>query len=146
MVRDEGGKRMSPWRISYRPFPSKTLEQNRLTSLNDSFALDVRPSETCLYNQESLGELDARQDVFYIPTLQNEVGLDSFIWHQDHLYVFQFTIAKRYGIKDGLIPWLEQCAQLPPHSNWRSFPMTLMSLNAHIHRLRDFKNSVHSHR
>jgi hypothetical protein len=119
MVRDEDGKRMSSWRTSYRPFSPKALEQNHLTGWNDSLTLDVRPSETCRYDQEGLGKLKARRDVFCIPTLQNEVGLDSFIWHQDHLYVFQFTIAKRHGIKDGPISMLEQCPKLPPRSNWR---------------------------
>jgi hypothetical protein len=78
----------------------------------------VCPSDTCGYNQEGLHKLVPRPDTYYIPTSPIEVGINSFIWHKDHLYHFQFTVGKRHDIKDGLIPRLEHCAQLPPRSKW----------------------------
>jgi hypothetical protein len=116
---NEDGECISPWRTSHRPFASETLEEIRKATLDNSFTLNVRPSDTCGYNQEGFDKLVPRLDIYYIPTFPNEVGLDSFIWHKDHLYVFRFTVDKRHGIKDGLIPRLEQCVQLPPRSKWR---------------------------
>jgi hypothetical protein len=57
--------------------------------------------------------------VYYIPTKQNQVGLDAFIVYQGILYVFQFTCGHGHGIKDGMLHFLAKCAGLPSREHWR---------------------------
>jgi hypothetical protein len=64
-------------------------------------------------------------------TKTNQRGRDSF---DDDLYLFKFTIGKQHGFSEGLIPRLAQ-VQNSHHDCglFLSFPMTIQSLNAHVH-------------
>jgi hypothetical protein len=121
MVRPDGDgrKRRSQWHANHRSFSSnKKLEATRQAAVKNSITLEVRPSDICMYGGQDLAKLDVQPGIYYISKQTNEVGLDSFILHDDHLYLFQFTIGKRHGISEELIPWLTQCTQLPPRSRW----------------------------
>jgi hypothetical protein len=113
---DDGGRNLG--HSGYRSLQHEELEEIRLDALGDTVALNVRPSDTYEYSDDDLRTLDPLPDVYYIPRITNEVALDSFIWHDGFLYLFQFTVDQRHGIKDGI---LERLSQLSPSSrfSWR---------------------------
>jgi hypothetical protein len=122
MVRpdDHGSKRKSQFRTSHSPFLSnKKLEERRQAALQEGITLDVHPSATFVYSGLDLAELQLQRDVYYIPNKMNEAGLDSFIWHDEHMYIFQFTVGKKHSINEGLIQRFVECTELPSRPNWR---------------------------
>ena len=54
------------------------------------------------------------EKTFYVPESTNQVALDSFIWMDKFLYIFQFTIAEKHKINDGLFRYLDRYPELPP--------------------------------
>ncbi len=81
--------------------------------------LDVCPSHTCEYTDKDLPELDPEEDVYYVPTSENVVALDSFILHGGRLYMFQFTCSDAHDIKAGLVSRFAGCTKFPPLDKWR---------------------------
>ncbi|KAH9974661.1 hypothetical protein BGW80DRAFT_1204772 [Lactifluus volemus] len=119
MVRsDEDSARCkSQWHSSHRPFQHDKLEETRLAALGNTFTLAAHPSRTCEYSEDELWDLDFRPDIYYMADSQNQVAIDSFIWHDGHLYVFQFTACQRHSIHEGLLQRLAQYS--PPHFSCR---------------------------
>jgi hypothetical protein len=56
------------------------------------------------FGYDKLGEIHS--DVFYVPNSPNQVGFDSFILHDEILYIFQITIASKHLIKPGIMDFL----------------------------------------
>jgi hypothetical protein len=81
--------------------------------------LNIHPFHTCEYTDKDLLELDPEEDVYYVPTTENVVALDSFILHGARLYMFQFTYSGAHGIKAGLISRFAGCNRFPPLGEWR---------------------------
>jgi hypothetical protein len=128
MVRfDENDKRRKPkWHSSHHPIDigavrREQLEDRRQGALGNLKTLDVRPSGTCELEYDGQA-ISLEQDVYYIPMKSNDVAFDSFIRHDDYLYIFQFTVSENHGIDPGLIPRLTLLADctddLPPRENW----------------------------
>jgi hypothetical protein len=44
--------------------------------------------------------------VYYIPELANQVAFDCFITDDKALYIFQYTIASKHGINEGIMDFL----------------------------------------
>ena len=57
-----------------------------------------------------------KEKTFYVPESTNQVALDSFIWMDNFLYIFQFTIAEKHKINAGLFRYLDRYPELPPIS------------------------------
>jgi hypothetical protein len=114
---EDSAKCKSQWYSSHRPFQHDKLEETRLATLGNTFTLAVHPSGTCEYSEDELWDLDFRPDIYYIADSQNQVAIDSFIWHDGHLYVFQFTACQRHSIHEGLLQRLAQYS--PPHFSRR---------------------------
>jgi hypothetical protein len=120
MVRldEDGGECKSQWHSSHRPFRHEKQEETRLAALGDTFTLAVHPSCTCEYSEDELWVLDFRPDIYYMPNSENQVAIDPFIWHDGHLYVFQFTTClQQHNIHQGLLQ--ELALYSPPHYSWR---------------------------
>ena len=64
-------------------------------------------------------ESPIKEKTFYVPESTNQVALDSFIWMDNFLYIFQFTITEKHKINTGLLTYyLDQYPELPPKSKW----------------------------
>jgi hypothetical protein len=63
-------------------------------------------------------KLKIKPDVYYSPAAPNQEGFHSFIMHNGTLYLFQFTDAMTYGIKD-FVGFFDNCAGHPVRKNWR---------------------------
>jgi hypothetical protein len=125
MVRLDGNDRrhQPKWHSSHHTIKpdgvgSEQLEDRRKNALNRLETLEVHPTNVLEYDDEALS---LEEDIYYIPMKSNEVAFDSFICHDGHLYMFQFTVSDNHGINKGLISRFTQlvgCEQLPPHENW----------------------------
>jgi len=56
-------------------------------------------------------------NVYYLLKKKNQMMLDSFIVHEDHLYILHFTSGQQHDIKNGLLAFLQGCDGLPPVAN-----------------------------
>ena len=77
-------------------------------------SLSVDPS--CVVSDEDRHQNEA--DVYCIPVKTNQVGIDSFILHDNNLYLFQMTVFDVPGINDNLFSLLS-LKRLPPQRDWR---------------------------
>ncbi len=120
MVRLDSGDdraRKPKWHTSHNS-PSEELEAKRLKALKGSTFLKISPSKTDQYDHLKLEELDIKQDTFYIPASDNAEAVDSFICHNNHLYLFQFTVSDDHDIKPGFFSRFTKCNKIPPRENW----------------------------
>jgi hypothetical protein len=113
MIRLGGGtpKRQPQWHTVYNVVDNEELEKKRQDALHRPILIDTRPSSTSEYHDHTLRGLQILENVYYI-------GLDSFLLINGYLYIFQMSGAKRHGINGGLLPLLDQCANIPPHDHW----------------------------
>ena len=111
--------RKPKWHSSHTPIERGQLESLRQEASNDVKTLRVDPSDYCEYDGGSLAR-SLEEDVYYVPTISNEVAFDSFICHGGFLYIFQFTVSENHDIKEGLISRFKQLSseRLPPREKW----------------------------
>jgi len=114
--KEDCGTRRPQWHSSHVKLSDK-LEQLRMAALSQPLQLRVRPSDTCEYDTGQ--PLCIMSDVYYLPKQDNQVALDSFILHDNFLYIFQFTGGKQHGIKEGFLPFFANCQRVPARANWR---------------------------
>src|SRR5882762_7656927 len=107
--------RRPQWHSSHVKLPDQ-LEQRRMVALTQPAHLKVRPSSTCEYDTSQ--PLCILSDVYYLPKSDTQVVLDSFILHDNFLYIFQFTGGKQHGINEGLLPFFKRCQRVPAHAYW----------------------------
>jgi hypothetical protein len=82
--------------------------RNKASAANTLSQVEFEPEDTVEYNASELSKL--QPGVFYVPTAPNQVGLDSFILTDQFLYFFQFSIAAKHEIKEGMMLFLSQSA------------------------------------
>ncbi|KAI0255603.1 hypothetical protein BJV78DRAFT_1119377 [Lactifluus subvellereus] len=75
----------------------------------------ISPKVTVIYQGSELKVI--QPSTFYLPKSPNQVGFDSFIMEDGHLYIFQFSIASTHPIKQGIVPFFSQ-PSLPPKTKW----------------------------
>jgi hypothetical protein len=109
------------WYSSHPMRDDKDPELGRLRQVawRDRVPLDVEPADTHEYGDEEFREFDPKQNIYYIPKVQNEEALDSFIWCGDLLFIFQFTVSDQHDIKTGFVSRFTACDKFPETSNWR---------------------------
>jgi hypothetical protein len=95
------------------------LEISRQDALSHTVTLDIHPSSVCEYHDQDIQELIPMPDVYYIPSTQNAVAVDSFIYHHGDLYLFQYTIFDEHKINSNFMSRFTQYANFPPWSKWR---------------------------
>jgi len=115
----EHGKTNPRWYSCHHVFDShRDAERKKLNKLREKAVhavFDLSPSVTVEYGDQ---EISPEPDIYYIPKKKNEVGIDSFICRDGHLYLFQFTVSDKHDIKDGLIERLKKFTHLPPRDKW----------------------------
>lgn len=102
----------------YHPFEDRNSETLRQNALRQAVALDIYPSAVKEYHDQDIQGLTPVPDVYYIPSTQNAVAVDSFIYHHEYLYLFQFTIADEHKINSKFMARFTQYAKFPPQSRW----------------------------
>ena len=78
--------------------------------------LSVGPLGSHTYNH-SQPQIRVAEDVYYVPLAQNEVAIDSFIVHGEHLYMFHFASGSQHSINGGLLGTLVKLPFLPDVMN-----------------------------
>jgi hypothetical protein len=114
MVRE---RKMPQWFSSHTDFSESQapLEVLRASALARGASLNMYPSRFV----EIARGLHIEADVYYLPIKTIQAGIDSFILHDQTLYLFQMTISDTHGISDELWPFFVSLIGLPPKSNWR---------------------------
>ena len=107
---------MPQWYSSHIPLGNPILEGYRQQALKNAITVEIKPSQTEEFPDGGPSSID--QTVFYVPEATNHETLDSFIWLDDTLYIFQFTVGGTYGIKPGLLRFFDQYLSLPRLSSW----------------------------
>ena len=114
---DRGAKERQ-WHSSHTKFPesveSKAL---RVEASSKPVSLSIDPSRVVDYSTDEGIRVEA--DVYYIPLKANQVGIDSFILHNDTLYLLQMTTSAAHDIKENLVPFLLSLKGTPSRSRWR---------------------------
>ena len=99
---------------------ARELEVLRASALASGVSLGINPSRVVDYGSDEIaGGLHIEADVYYIPIATNQVGIDSFILHDNNLYLLQMSVSGTHGISDKLLPFLVSLRGLPPKHNWR---------------------------
>ena len=105
------------WHSSHLPIADPTLEGFRLEAIKRGTKILIDPSLVLEYDEGGLESIAS--NVYYVPELTNTVALDSFILQDGCLYIFQFTVGHKHGIKEGLLKFQPRCTNLPPIDQWR---------------------------
>ncbi len=104
------------WHSSHLPIADLTLEGFRQEAIKQGTKILIDPSLVLEYDEGGLESIAS--NVYYVPELTNTVALDSFILQDGRLYIFQFTVGHKHGIKEGLLKFQPQCTNLPPIDQW----------------------------
>lgn len=104
-------KEKNQWHSVHSHLDNPKLESKRQSALNQSMQLKFQPKGTLLYQDTK--HMKIQPDILYLPKNTNQVAFDSFIVHASRLYIFQFTVSPKHLIKEGLIPFLTKCDNLP---------------------------------
>lgn len=108
------------WHTSNTELAFQLLEKEREAALKKRTPFDIRPSSSVEFIAQKLDrkKLKIEPDVYYSPAAPNQEGFDSFIMHNDILYLFQFTDATTHDIKD-FIGFFDKCTGHPMRKDWR---------------------------
>ncbi|KIM91796.1 hypothetical protein PILCRDRAFT_58282 [Piloderma croceum F 1598] len=118
-----GGAKEPQWHLSHTKFPespeSKALEALRVEASSKTISLSIDPSRVVDYGTDEVTNgIQVEADVYYIPLKANQVGIDSFILHNDTLYLLQMTTSAAHDIKEKLVPFLLSLKGTPSRSRW----------------------------
>jgi hypothetical protein len=113
-------KKQPRWHTTNTKLAPPSLEKERKVALNKMTSFDICPSSSFEFTSGDLvkKKLKIRPDVYYSPVAPNQEGFDSFIMHNGILYLFQFTDATTYDIKD-FVGFFDKCTGHPARQHWR---------------------------
>ena len=119
-------KTNSQWFSSHAEFKgsaqshqARELEVLCASASASGVSLSISPSRVVDYSSDEIaGGLHIEADIYYIPITTNQVGIDSFILHDNNLYLLQMSVSSTHGISDKLLPFLVSLRGLPPKHNW----------------------------
>lgn len=112
-------RRKNAWHSIYWVLEDPTLERQRQNAMMEKTTLNIKTVNFIPYD-DTFEPLEVPLDTLFIPKASNQVAIGSFIVHDGHLYMFQFTVGKTHGIKGGLPSFLAKWKYLPEEKN-RSF-------------------------
>ena len=116
-------KKIPRWYSSHDEFigsPSdRLLEALRLTALAQRAPLAIYPSRVVECDSKEIAERGIEANTYYVLIRSKQVGIDSFIYHNGILYLFQMTVSDTHSISDKLWSFLCSLHGLPPKHNWR---------------------------
>ena len=112
--------RRPQWHSSHVLLRDAALERLRQNVLRKILNIQVRPDRIFEYTDN--GPLSIEQNVFYLPSLSNQVAFDAFILLNGFIYLLQFAISEHHDIKLGLKDFLATCCNCAakPHFNLSS--------------------------
>ena len=113
------GQHKHQWHTSHHPVEDQNLEKSRQNALRHMVTLDGYPSNICEYNDRDVQGLILTPHVYYIPSTQNAVAIDSFILHGGYLYLLYFTTSQEHKINLKFMSRFTEYANFPPQSKWR---------------------------
>ena len=92
-------------------------------SATNKTSLSIHPSRVIIdYSPDSevANGIQIESNVYYVPIKSDQVGIDSFILHNNNLYLLQMSVVDDIhpGITNKLFPFLLSLKGLPPRSNW----------------------------
>ncbi|KAF8264763.1 hypothetical protein EI94DRAFT_1591703 [Lactarius quietus] len=111
-------KGWKPWRSNHGDGVGPSSVRSFRITASESYAYSTRPDSII-------------EGVYYAPHSPNQVTLDSFIMHNELLFIFQFTIAPEHQIEKGLFDFFSHNS-LPPKARWHFVfvvPPTLLELS-----------------
>ncbi len=104
------------WYTSHAFLTNETLEAQRQQALHLSEAIQFPPATTQEFKANEI--LSLCKGVFFIPVLESQEALDTFLLLHGILYILQFTIGQNHDIKPGL-KFLQKCQNIPPLEEWK---------------------------
>jgi hypothetical protein len=85
----------------------------------ETVSLSIDPSHIVNYSMAKVTDgLQVEADVYYILLKINQVRINSFILHNNNLYLLQMTVSDVHGIKSKLEPFLLSLKGLPSQRYW----------------------------
>ena len=107
------------WHSSHAEFKgskdSAALEDLRVDASGKMASLSINPSRVIDYSLDEVADgLQIKADVYYIPIESDQVGIDSFILHNNNLCLLQMSVADVHVFKNKLLPFLLSLKGLPP--------------------------------
>lgn len=115
---EDDGQRNPQWQTCHNPVGNHELETKRQIALHQGATLDICPSDAYEYDDQDFRELVLEPNVLYLPRRQNTIVMDSFIYHNGNLFIFQFTTSEEHRINPQFISHFGECANFPPRLNW----------------------------
>jgi hypothetical protein len=112
-------KNQPQWHSTDAKLSPQLLGDKPQAALRKRRDLQLRPWESIQYTSRKLHKrLTIRSDVYYLPAFPNQFGFDSFVVHDNILYLFKFTIKATHDIED-FFECFDNCTGLPPRKDWR---------------------------
>jgi len=116
MVKLEEAWKGAPWWYSsYEFLTNSQLEEWHQEALTRQLTINIKPIRTEEFPDNKC--LSLARNVMYVPEVDNKVALDSFIWLNEGLFIFQFTIAETHDIKQDLLDFFKEYVVSSP-SSW----------------------------
>jgi len=112
----KGLKTLPQWYSSHLLMRNPSLEAAHQQVLGQWLTVKIQPKKTLEYTDDGLQSIEP--DVFYVPSLDNQIAFDSFILLDDLLYIFQMTITSSHDINQGLIA-VANSYSFPPREKWQ---------------------------
>ena len=94
------------WYTSHAFLTNETLEAQRQQALHRSEAIQFPPATTQEFKANEI--LSLCKGVFFIPVLESQEALDTFLLLHGILYILQFTIGQNHDIKLGFVEFLQR--------------------------------------
>ena len=111
---DEDRKGAPQWYSSHAFLTNPKLEGKRKVALTWQLKIKFKPIRTEEFAENK--RLSLVPDVMYVPEADNKVALNSFIWLNEGVFIFQFTTAES-DIKRGLLDFFNEYV-VPFPSSW----------------------------
>jgi hypothetical protein len=113
---DEARKGAPRWYSRHVFLTNSQLEERRKVALTCRLKINIKPIRTEGFPDNK--HLSLARNVMYVPEAENKVALSSFIWLNEGLFIFQFTIAETH---EGLFDFFKEylAPESPSPSSWK---------------------------
>ena len=114
----QGKQRKSPlpqWYSSHITLENPELEELRQQLQKPALTVTIPKPTVCEYSASTLGRVEP--NIFYLPSMDNQKAVDSFILRDGKVYIFQFTVAGQQDINDGILTFTKDLG-FPDHKDW----------------------------
>ncbi|KAF8891473.1 hypothetical protein CPB84DRAFT_1683318, partial [Gymnopilus junonius] len=109
----------SPWQAIFGQLSKSPQSQEvalRSASHPTTISLSILAPDVRTYDHSSRA-LPVEEDIYYVPLVENECAIDSFIVHAGHLYMFRFASTPMHTAVRGVSATLINLSPLPAPEN-----------------------------